>query len=145
MGKTLPKWRKSSLLLLLRTTFFAIVLLLSVFVSSSFSIPPVNAQSSLPLPIIPNYLTTFSDVSPYGNILQDHQQGIPFVDSLTGSIITQYPDSQPYPDPYQIMTPLTQTLPSDVLSLEEQLLLQEISVVDVYCSRDYYQLCCRWQ
>ena len=130
MGETLPKRGRSSLFPLLMTTLLAIILLLSVFVSSGFSIPPVNAQSSLPLPIILNHLTTFSDVSPYGDILQDHPKGIPFVESLPGTLITEYPDSQPYLDPYQILTP-TQTLPSDALSLEEQLLLQENSIVDV--------------
>jgi hypothetical protein len=108
---------------LLTTTFFAIILILSVFVSSGFSVPLISAQSTLPPPTVSDSLPpTSSDV-----------QGNPFYDPITGGLINEYPDSQTYPyqDPYQVPTSPTQTLPDELLSLEEQQLLsQENSVVD---------------
>jgi hypothetical protein len=109
--------------MLVTTTFFAIILILSAFVSSGFSVPLVSAQSTLPP-------TTVSDSLPPTS---SNIQGNPFYDPIAGGLINQYPYSQTYPyqDPYQVPTSPTQTLPDELLSLEEQQLPQENGVVDV--------------
>ena len=120
MDRNLPKRAKAPLPILLTGAFFAIILILSVYASSGISVPLVSAQPALPLPTVSNDLpSTFSGV-----------QGNPF-DPFADGLVNQYPDSQTYPlDSYKVPTSPTQTLPDELLPLEEQQLLQEKSLVD---------------
>ena len=123
MASEFPEKGKPPLQILFTATFFAIILVLSVLVSSGFSLPLVTAQSALPLPILLNGLSsTFSG-----------EQENPFLDPIIGGLINQYPDPQTYPyqDPYQVPYSPIQTTPEESLPLEEQQLLQENSIVDV--------------
>lgn len=61
MGRNLPNKAKSPLSLLLAALSFAIILVLTVFVSSGFSVPPVSAQSFLRPPIHTNLPTFATD------------------------------------------------------------------------------------
>ena len=60
MDRYLPKRDKSSVAMFLTTTFFAIILILCIFISSSFSISIVNAQSPNPPQSCPIFSNTIN-------------------------------------------------------------------------------------